>query len=216
MKGFGHRMDDYYTDPRAEYFVTVRDRKLRFHDDSDEKHPDWKLQQALLLTIKGCQVAGVGVEQYWITGKLECGLQGADFGQYMDVHEYKAIAAALPFMWSDKAHWYHDKRDKPWDVFVPFIQAWNDKQKALFLEYGIAVTDESMFAWVPNTSKLGGLPNYTLEPRKPKPLGTMLKDTAECKTGILLFTDPVMAPSVQDKKPFSQSKSQSPMNVGKK
>ena len=81
-------------------------------------------------------------------------------------------------------------------------------------EFGLSIVDESMVGWVPKLSKLGDLPNYTLEPRKPTPLGTMLKDIAEPTTGMLLYTDPCMSPSVQDKKPFAQAKSQSPEHAG--
>ena len=71
-----------------------------------------------------------------------------------------------------------------------------------------------MIAWVPKTSKLGGLLNCTFEPRKPTPLGTMIKDTAESMTGICLCTDPLMPPSVQDRKPFAMNQSQSPECTG--
>lgn len=53
----------------------------------------------------------------------------------------------------------------------------------------LLMLDESMSGWRPKTSKLGGLPNYTYEPRKPVPLGTMLKNDVECTTGCLLFQD---------------------------
>ena len=62
------------------------------------------------------------------------------------------------------------------------------------------IMDETFIAWCPKMTKLGGLPNYSYEPREPKGLGTMLKDIAEAVIGILLYTDPYMAPSGQDKK----------------
>ena len=80
--------------------------------------------------------------------------------------------------------------------------------------YKLCCVDESMIAWVPKTSKHGGLPNYTFEKRKPTPLGTMIKDMAEVLTGILLHTDPLMSPSVQDKKMFGGNKSLSPEHMG--
>ena len=39
--------------------------------------------------------------------------------------------------------------------------------------------------------KTGGLPNITHEPRKPYDLGTILKNGAEGKTGIMAFNDVV-------------------------
>ena len=172
------------------------------------------MSQFVLLTIKGACVYGCGVQDYWRAGKLDSGLQAADFGQHMVVNVNRFLAAALPYMWADKTFWHRDKRDKPWEIFMPFIEAWNDKQAALFDSYSLTVTDESMFARVPKTSKLGGLPNYTFEPRKPKPLGTMVKGTAKEIAQLAVYGDPSMTPSVQDRKPFSQSKSLLPEDAG--
>ena len=213
VAGLAKRMDQYYEDPRARYHVTVKDRKIKIHDEDDDD-PDWKIKQWLLLTIRGAAVHGIGIESFWRSGMLEGDIEAADFGQFMDVVEYKVIGDALPFMWSDSNLWYRDSRDVPWDAFMPFIEEWNQKQQALFEDYHLVVTDETMFAWVPKTSKLGGLPNYTFEPRKPKPLGTMARDTSECTTGVVIHTDPVMNPSIQDKKQFATKKSNSPEHIG--
>ena len=37
----------------------------------------------------------------------------------------------------------------------------------------LLIIDESMSAWCPKTSKLGGIPNISYEPRKPIQLGTI-------------------------------------------
>ena len=42
----------------------------------------------------------------------------------------------------------------------------------------------------------------------------MARDTSECTTGLVMHTDPVMNPSVQDKKRFSLKPSRSPDNAG--
>lgn len=55
----------------------------------------------------------------------------------------------------------------------------------------LLILDESMSGWKPKTSKLGGSPNCTLEPRKPVPLGTMFKNGAERKSGLIVFNDAV-------------------------
>lgn len=106
----------------------------------------------------------------------------------MDVNKFWCLVTALPHVWTDKTHWCRDRRDKPWAVFTPSVVTWNDKQVARFEELNLSASDESMVDWVPKTFKLGGLPDCTLEPRKPKPLGTMSKDTAECVTGIMMHT----------------------------
>jgi len=189
----------------------VKGRSIKFHDAANED-PDWKMKQFVLLTVKGATVHGRGCGEFWIAGKLcdNSTLEGADFGKYMDVNMYHAIADALPYMWGDQSLWYKDRRDVPWQIFTPFLDAWNAKQKSLLSEFSIAIMDETFIAWCPKTTKLGGLPNYSYEPRKPKGLGTMLKDMAEAIIGLMLFMDPCMAPSVQDKKKFSNRLSQSP------
>lgn len=207
-------MDEHHKDIRADCCITVRDRKMRFHDSSS-LDPDWKLKQVVLLIVKGCCVAGKGVEQHWRTGLLAKGLEAADFGEHMEVNEFRAALAALPFLWTDKVCWCRDPRDTPWAVFTPFIDVWNDMQADIFEEFDLVLTDEEMVGWVPKTSELGGLPNHTLEPRKPKPLGTMLKNAAECTTSICTHTDPCMPPSVQDRKKFGTDKSFSPVDDGR-
>jgi hypothetical protein len=66
--------------------------------------------------------------------------------------------------------------------------------------------DESMYGWRPKASKLGGLPNYTYEPRKPVPLGTMFRNGVECIYGILVFQDVVQNPELQSQKDFHGEK----------
>lgn len=65
-----------------------------------------------------------------------------------------------------------DKRDKEWDVFKPALKEYNEKRRAL-IEVMICVLDESMSGWKPKTSKTGGMPNVSFEPRKPVDLGAL-------------------------------------------
>ena len=44
------------------------------------------------------------------------------------------------------------------------------------------------------TTKLGGLPNYTHEPRKPVSLGAMFRNGVECISGVLVVQDVVQNP----------------------
>ena len=60
-----------------------------------------------------------------------------------------------------------------------------------------------MVGWRPKTSKLGGLPNYTWEPRKPIPLGTMFRNAAECVIGMVVNNDPCMCSELQNTKEYS-------------
>ena len=59
-----------------------------------------------------------------------------------------------------------------------------------------------MSGWRPKTTKLGGLPNYTFEPRKPVPLGTMFCNGVECISGVLVVQDVVQLPEQQARKDY--------------
>eukprot|EP00873_Tetraselmis_striata_P019891 jgi/Tetstr1/440155/TSEL_028512.t2 len=47
--------------------------------------------------------------------------------------------------------------------------------------------DESMSAYQPRATKLGGLPNLSFIYRKPKPLGTEMKTVCDCDTGVMTY-----------------------------
>ena len=211
MDGFAARMDECYKDPRARHCRTASSKKTKFHDDTNED-PDWRMKQFALLLIKGATVHGRGASEFWIAGKLCEGsnLDCADFGQCMNVNLFRAMLNALPFMWGEKALWHKDRCDIPWAIFTLFVEAWNEKQKKLLSQHNILIMDETFVAWCPKTTKLGSLPNYSCEPRKPKGLGTVSKDICEAVIGLLTHADPVMAPSIQDKKKFSNRLSHSP------
>jgi hypothetical protein len=59
-----------------------------------------------------------------------------------------------------------------------------------------------MLHWCPKMSKQEGLPNYTYEPQKPVPLGTMFRNGAECMSGVLVFQDVVQLTEVQSRKKY--------------
>ena len=67
-----------------------------------------------------------------------------------------------------------------------------------------------MCGWRPKTSATGGLPNITFEPRKPKSLGTMVRNGAECISGIMTHHDIVQAHGDQAKKEYTNEISHLP------
>ena len=64
------------------------------------------------------------------------------------------------------------------------------------------MVDESMSGQRPKTTKLRGLLNYTFEPRKPVPLGTVFCNGVECVSGILVVQDVIQNPEKQALKPY--------------
>ena len=112
-----------------------------------------------------------------------------------------------------KFSWFVDKCDKPWEIFLPAVQNYNEKRRQL-LTAALLLLDESMSGWCPKTSKLGGLPNYTYEPRKPVPLGTMFRNGVEAVTGIIMHQDIVQLPELQARKKYHGEPSHMPDNSG--
>jgi hypothetical protein len=165
-----------------------------------------QLKVCVTLVIAASLEVEHGVENLWSTTSI--GLrQPADFGQYIPQNYFKAFICGFPHLWSPEHLWYSD--NIPWDCFLPFMQAFNQKRRDM-LKTVYLIMDESMSAWRPKTSKTGGLPNITFEPRKPKPLGTMFKNGVEATTGIMVTQDVVQGADAQREKKYVGEESSLP------
>jgi hypothetical protein len=100
-----------------------------------------------------------------------------------------------------KENWFYDKRDLPWDVLLPCFASYNKKHRDMINTRAL-ILDESMSGWHPKTSKLGGLPNFTFQPRKHVPLVTMFRTGDEWQTGSMTFQDIAHNAEVQKEKSF--------------
>jgi hypothetical protein len=202
VTGHGKTLDAYLANPRATHHSTYLKLGHTFHDEK-AVDPDWLVKQCYTLMIAAVTEVEQGVENLWKRGDC-CGRRHSypDFGKYVDINTFKCFESAAPFCWADSTYWYRDRLETPWDVFLPCLKSFNDRRHHLLNSVVFLLLDESMSGWRPKTSKLGGLPNYTFEPRKPIPLGTMFRNGAECITGILAFQDPVQLPEQQAKKKF--------------
>jgi hypothetical protein len=117
-------IDKYFQDPCADMHLTVKNDGIKFHDPEAED-PDWQVNHCYILLISSASEMENGVENLWKSGKASGQRCYADFGQYCMINMFKAFLVAAPFCWSDKEHWYTDKRDIPWEMFVPCIKAFN-------------------------------------------------------------------------------------------
>jgi hypothetical protein len=72
-------------------------------------------------------------------------------------------------LWSLLHLWFLE--NMPWDFFVPFMEAFNQRQQDLLLMV-YRLMDESISTWQPRTTKTGGLPNIMFEQQNSKLLGT--------------------------------------------
>jgi hypothetical protein len=210
LVGHAKIIDKFHSDTKSPYHLTVRNDNVTFHDD-DAEDCDWKVKVCYSILIAGSSELHKGVENLWKKGRGRGRSMYPDFGRYMPVNYFKAFVNAAPYCWSDPKHWFTAKRDKPWEIFLPLLQEMN-KMRAQLFDVNLLMMDESMSGWRPKTSKLGGLPNYTYEPRKPVPLGTMFRNSVECISGCLIYQDVVQLPEVQHRKDFYELPSSLPGN----
>ncbi len=187
----------------------VRD-KIKFFD-STAPDPDWLVKHCYLLIIASATEIVNGIDNLWKAGPSVGRHNYPDFGQFVPINYFKAFASAAPFCWSPEQYWYEESRDVPWDVFLPCLKGYNEKRRRLITTF-LMLVDESMSGWRPKTTKLGGLPNYTFEPRKPVPLGTMFRNGVECITGVLVVQDVVQNPEKQSLKTYHGDVSALPDN----
>lgn len=156
--------------------------------------------------ITACLEVEHGIENLW-SNKSDGFKEPSDYGKYIPQHYFRAFVCGFPHLWSPEHLWYSD--NVPWESFLPFVQAFNQKRREL-LKTVYLLMDESMSAWRPKTSATGGLPNVTLEPRKPKPLSTMLKNGVEATTGIMVTQDVVQGSDEQKLKKYYGDESSLP------
>jgi hypothetical protein len=200
VDGHAAKMDRFLSSTKCLMYNTVKNDKIVFHDPEADD-PDWRIRVCYTLLIAAASEIEIGLENLWRSGPSGGRHNYPDFGKYIPVNYFKAFQHAAAYCWCDESLWYLPKDDKPWEVILPFIQAFNDTRKEL-LNVALLVLDESMSGWRPKVSTLGGIPNITYEPRKPVDLGTMIRDSAECIVGSVAHLDPVQLPEHQMQKSY--------------
>ncbi len=86
--------------------------------------------------------------------------------------DYPNFAKYIPKnYWADHSYLYMSRNNMPWEIIQPFVKEYNKLREKLTDAFYI-VLNESMSGWRSKTTKTGGLPNITVEPRKPVNLGT--------------------------------------------
>ena len=195
VTGHAKLMDEYHNDPRSPYYNTVKNGKIKFHDQGDDDE-DWIVKQCYLLLLAAITEADCGVENLWKKGHSGGRHEFADFGRYMSEHYFRAFQCCATLMFCDRKYWYEERRNKDWNDFLPCLESYNEKRKRLFMTV-LVMLDESMSGWRPKTSKFGGLPNLTYKPRKPVPLGTQFKNAVECLSGCFVYQDVVQPAKLQ-------------------
>ena len=129
-----------------------------------------------------------GCENLWKRERFNWRKNSANFGRYMSKNYFKAFLSAVPYCFDEKKLCFIDKKDERWEIYLPCIEQYNLKRQ-LLIKMFLLVFNKSMSGCCSKTSKLGGLPSYTLAPRKRVPFGAMYKKRAECTSDIIIFRD---------------------------
>ena len=97
------------------------------------------------------------------------------FEQYMAFSRFKDFRRFFPAIYADKSR----KETDVWWEFSGAIEEFNKiRTTKLTCSHWISA-DESMCAWRPRTTALGGLPNISFVVRKPEPLGEFCDETLD-------------------------------------
>ena len=189
ITGHAKLIDEYHESHKSPQYQTVKSKKIKFHDENAEDQ-DHIVKKCYTLLIAGASFIQNGVNSLFKRGPSG-GLSGSypDFGKYISKSVFQAFICAAPFCWCDKKYWYLPPDQATWNIFEPVLRSFNDSRKALILTVTILILDESMSGWIPKTTKLGGLPNISFEPRKPVSLGTLFRNGVEAITKIIRYQD---------------------------
>jgi hypothetical protein len=98
---------------------------------------------------------------------------------------FKVFKSYVHLCFADEDHWYTETQDLTWDVCLPCLNKFNERNKNL-LRTLLLILDDSMSGWHPETMMMAGIHKLTWEPRKHVPLGTILRNGVEGITAILV------------------------------
>jgi hypothetical protein len=89
------------------------------------------------------------------------------FEKYMSFYRWKEFKRFLPFIYKDESR----KDTDPWWEFVLAVEEFNQIRSSKLIGSQWISVDETMSAYRPRKTALGGLPNISFIVRKPEPLG---------------------------------------------
>ena len=128
MAGYGNNRNFYGT------IIAGRGKQeytIRFEDDLPANNRNI---QCLRKNIKVVSIGEEEVVTYYNVRRNQLEDKSSpDFGIYMLTNYFKVFMAAAPYCWCDEKYWYIDKRDRPWDIFLPIVPELNNKREAYLL-----------------------------------------------------------------------------------
>jgi hypothetical protein len=89
----------------------------------------------------------------------------ANFCKWMKLYRFKHFRTFVTAIWEDAT----TKETDPWWQFEPAVKEFNNLRQERVVSAVWEIVDETMSAWRPRTTPLGGLPNISNIKRKPEP-----------------------------------------------
>lgn len=111
-------------------------------------------------------------KQRGISSPINIGKDGLDIMSYKRLNEIREF---FPFSFHDAEA---KKKGDEWYQIGLLVDGFNYNRKHTIASSSTITFDESMAAWKPRTTALGGLPNLSFVKRKPRPIGTEFKNAA--------------------------------------
>jgi hypothetical protein len=108
-----------------------------------------------------------------------------DYGQHLGEHRFESIKKVANYCFADSTKSASD----PWWPIRGGVDGFNENRKRTIKRTRAICIDESMSAYQPRSTKLGGLPHLSFIKRKPRPLGTEFKSAADGVTGVMLWLE---------------------------
>ena len=105
-----------------------------------------------------------------------------EFHNYISFSKFKIFKQFIPSIWESETY---KRAGDPWWQFAAAVDEFNEIRSQYILTSAERVLDESMSAYCPRTTRLGGLPNLSYVFRKPEPLGTEFKSSVCTVTKIM-------------------------------
>ena len=121
-------IDEHHQNINSSCHITVIHDKIKF-DDGDPDDPDWMVKQCYLIMIAAVAEVDCGVDNLWRRGKSNGRRCYPNFGKHVGKNYFKAFLCAAPYCFAEKRFWFVDKRDKPWDIFLPCMKDCNKKRQ---------------------------------------------------------------------------------------
>ena len=125
LEGKVELMDEYLWDRRCTMYLTVVNDKIKFYDSTRED-PDSLVCLCITVMVVAMLSVHSGIENLWKSGETYGLKEYSNFGRHIPVNYFCAFVCSFPYVWGNKMYWFKSKNDLLWNMFLPFVNQYND------------------------------------------------------------------------------------------